>query len=54
MKNLHLIPTDKQSRISLHTTGIYNLACELYENSPNFSLEGENNTGSNPVLTTNL
>jgi hypothetical protein len=37
MKNLHIIPTEKPSRISLHTTGIYNLACELYENSPNFS-----------------
>jgi hypothetical protein len=37
MKNLHIIPTEKPSRIGLHTTGIYNLACELYENSPNFS-----------------
>jgi hypothetical protein len=37
MKNIHIIPTEKPSRLSLHTTGIYNLACELYENSPNFS-----------------
>ena len=37
MKNLFLLPTEKPSRISLHTTGLYNLACELYENSTNFS-----------------
>jgi len=37
MKKIHILPTDQPSRFSLHTTGLYNLACELHENSPNFS-----------------
>jgi 23S rRNA pseudoU1915 N3-methylase RlmH len=37
MKNIHILPTEQPSRFSLHTTGLYNLACELHENSPNFS-----------------
>jgi hypothetical protein len=37
MKNIHILPTTQPSRFSLHTTGLYNLACELHENSPNFS-----------------